>query len=254
MAPVEDKKNTSPNDIQQLKTISEQSTLSIPGLPSDDGDTTYKYAELDELNSKSLHAIALEWIGNDRKTRDCEEQEGKRKKVRGARFQITPTDSETFYRKFVTPSSPPLHRDTDVHLFIGTTAVCGRHNLLAVLSILHQKPFTQGATCCATRYTTRSSVQVSKLTLRGCKPAVHSAVMQADGTRAAGLAVRREPIETVHPHFRVHPVAGWKSVFVNPGLTRHIVSVPKAESDAILFQQIATNPYYQLQPNDDIFF
>ena len=47
--------------------------------------------------------------------------------------------------------------------------------------------------------------------------AVHSAVAQADGARAAGQTVRREPIETVHPVVRVHPVTGWKSVYVNPG-------------------------------------
>ena len=47
--------------------------------------------------------------------------------------------------------------------------------------------------------------------------AVHSAVAQADGMRAAGLPVRREPIETIHPIVRVHPATGWKSIYVNPG-------------------------------------
>lgn len=48
--------------------------------------------------------------------------------------------------------------------------------------------------------------------------AVHSAKAQADGARAAGLPVRREPVETVHPIVRVHPATGWKSVYVNPGM------------------------------------
>jgi sulfonate dioxygenase len=48
--------------------------------------------------------------------------------------------------------------------------------------------------------------------------ALHSAVAQADGARGAGLAVRREPIETAHPVVRVHPATGWKSVYVNPGM------------------------------------
>jgi hypothetical protein len=47
--------------------------------------------------------------------------------------------------------------------------------------------------------------------------AVHSAVAQANGARAAGLPVRREPVETTHPVVRVHPATGWKSVYVNPG-------------------------------------
>ena len=46
---------------------------------------------------------------------------------------------------------------------------------------------------------------------------MHSAVAQADGARAAGHTVRREPVESVHPIVRVHPVTGWKSVYVNPG-------------------------------------
>jgi sulfonate dioxygenase len=80
--------------------------------------------------------------------------------------------------------------------------------------------------------------------------AVHSAVAQADGARAAGLHVRREPIETIHPVVRVHPATGWKSVYVNPGFTRRIVGVPKAESDAVLsllFHQISENPDFQVR-------
>ncbi|KAL1674026.1 hypothetical protein EV122DRAFT_269892 [Schizophyllum commune] len=78
--------------------------------------------------------------------------------------------------------------------------------------------------------------------------ALHSAVAQADGARAAGLPVRRDPIETIHPVVRVHPVTGWKSVYVNHGFTRRIIGVPKAESDAILqflFHQFAENPDFQ---------
>ncbi|KAI0775103.1 alpha-ketoglutarate-dependent sulfonate dioxygenase [Trametes elegans] len=80
--------------------------------------------------------------------------------------------------------------------------------------------------------------------------AVHSAVAQADGARAAGHPVRREPVESVHPIVRVHPVTGWKSIYVNPGFTRRIVGLPKAESDAILsllFHQLAENPDFQVR-------
>ncbi|TCD60554.1 hypothetical protein EIP91_009870 [Steccherinum ochraceum] len=80
--------------------------------------------------------------------------------------------------------------------------------------------------------------------------AVHSAVAQADGARAAGLPIRREPIETIHPVVRVHPATGWKSVYVNPGFTRRIVGVPNPESNAILnilFTQISENPDFQVR-------
>ena len=35
-------------------------------------------------------------------------------------------------------------------------------------------------------------------------------------------------IEMVHPVVRVHPVTGWKSIFVDPTSTRYIVGVPKS--------------------------
>lgn len=91
--------------------------------------------------------------------------------------------------------------------------------------------------------------------------AVHSAVAQADGSRAAGHTVRREAVETIHPVVRVHPVTGWKSIYVNPGFTRRIVGVPKAESDTILnllFHQISENPDFQVrfrwEPNSIAFW
>ncbi|KAJ3987395.1 alpha-ketoglutarate-dependent sulfonate dioxygenase [Lentinula detonsa] len=96
--------------------------------------------------------------------------------------------------------------------------------------------------------------------LEGLK-AIHSAVAQAEGARAAGLPVRRQEIETVHPVVRVHPATGWKSVYVNPGFTRRIVGIPKAESDAILsflFHQIAENVdnqvRFQWEPNSIAFW
>ncbi|RPD60196.1 TauD-domain-containing protein [Lentinus tigrinus ALCF2SS1-7] len=91
--------------------------------------------------------------------------------------------------------------------------------------------------------------------------AVHSGVAQADGARAAGQTVRREPVESVHPIVRVHPVTGYKSIYVNPGFTRRIIGVPKAESDAILsllFHQLSENPDFQVrfhwEPNSIAFW
>lgn len=87
--------------------------------------------------------------------------------------------------------------------------------------------------------------------------ALHSAEEQANDSRRSGRTVRREPVVTEHPLVRVHPVTGYKSVFVNPGFTKAIVGVPKGESDAILnylFELIATSvevhARFKWQPGD----
>lgn len=41
-------------------------------------------------------------------------------------------------------------------------------------------------------------------------------------------------IERVHPIVRVHPVTGWKALWVNRAMTKSIVGLDKAESDLIL--------------------
>ena len=119
------------------------------------------------------------------------------------------------------------------------------------------------------RYALYSSLSPGFQTYLEGLTAVHSAVAQADGSKAAGLPVRRQPVETIHPVVRVHPATGWKSIYVNPGaytisyfataahryliclgFTRRIVGVPKAESDTILnflFRQIGENPDFQVR-------
>jgi len=64
--------------------------------------------------------------------------------------------------------------------------------------------------------------------------ALHSAEMQAEGTRQLGRPVRREAVITSHPLIRVNPVTGWKSLFFNPGFVTKIIGVPKTESDHII--------------------
>jgi sulfonate dioxygenase len=75
--------------------------------------------------------------------------------------------------------------------------------------------------------------------------ALHSADLQAQGSRDLGRTVRREPVTTEHPLIRTNPVTGWKSIFFNPGFVTKIVGVPKTESDAIiglLNEIVATSP------------
>lgn len=64
--------------------------------------------------------------------------------------------------------------------------------------------------------------------------ALHTGYNQAASRSAVHTVPRREPIETVHPVVRVHPVTGLKAVFVNPGFVTRLVGVPKAESDNTL--------------------
>ncbi|KIJ62882.1 hypothetical protein HYDPIDRAFT_93514 [Hydnomerulius pinastri MD-312] len=118
-----------------------------------------------------------------------------------------------------------------------------------------------GDTLWSSGYALYSSLSPGMQTYLEGLTALHSGVAQAEGSRAAGLHVRREAIETVHPVVRVHPVTGWKSVYVNPGFTRRINGVPKAESDVILnflFHQIGENVDFQVrfhwEPNSIAFW
>ncbi|EDU42014.1 TauD Probable taurine catabolism dioxygenase [Pyrenophora tritici-repentis] len=75
--------------------------------------------------------------------------------------------------------------------------------------------------------------------------ALHSADLQAQGTRDLGRTVRREPVTTAHPLIRTNPVTGWKSLYFNPGFVTKIIGVPKTESDHIisfLNEIVATSP------------
>ena len=91
--------------------------------------------------------------------------------------------------------------------------------------------------------------------------ALHSAEMQAEGSKAMGRPVRRAPVITPHPLVRTNPVTGWKSLFFNPGFVTKIVGVPKTESDAIirfLNEVISTTQElhvrFQWQKNDVAFW
>ncbi|KAF8313571.1 TauD-domain-containing protein [Clavulina sp. PMI_390] len=111
-------------------------------------------------------------------------------------------------------------------------------------------PETGGDTIWSSGYALYSSLSAPMQTYLEGLTALHSGVAQAVGSRSAGTHVRRHELETVHPVVRVHPVTGWKSVFVNPGFTRKIIGIPKAESDAILdflFAQLSNNPDFQVR-------
>ena len=61
-----------------------------------------------------------------------------------------------------------------------------------------------------------------------------AAIEQADNSRNRGGVVRREPVTSIHPLVRTHPVTGEKALFVNPQFSRRIVGFKKEESDFLL--------------------
>ncbi|KAF2121489.1 alpha-ketoglutarate-dependent taurine dioxygenase [Lophiotrema nucula] len=90
--------------------------------------------------------------------------------------------------------------------------------------------------------------------------AIHSAELQAQGSRDLGRPVRREPVTTEHPLIRTNPVTGWKSLFFNPGFVTKIVGIPKTESDHIisyLNEIVSTSPELHVRfqwGKDDVAF
>ncbi|KAI9495112.1 hypothetical protein BDB00DRAFT_870829 [Zychaea mexicana] len=80
--------------------------------------------------------------------------------------------------------------------------------------------------------------------------AVHSGDVHRETARLTGHPLRREAPDNVHPVVRVHPVTGWKALYVNRGFTRRIVDFTRRESDAVLnflFDHIETGADFQVR-------
>ncbi|KAL4971466.1 hypothetical protein BDW66DRAFT_165211 [Aspergillus desertorum] len=80
--------------------------------------------------------------------------------------------------------------------------------------------------------------------------AKHSGLEQAQKALMTTGCLRRDPIETVHPVVRTHPVTNWKTLFVNESFTTEIVGLEKRFGRAILdnsFRTIAEGYEFQVR-------
>ena len=62
----------------------------------------------------------------------------------------------------------------------------------------------------------------------------HSSHNMISHVKSVGGFVRRDPIESVHPVVRVHPVTGEKSLWVNGEFSTGLVGFKEAESEWLI--------------------
>ncbi|KAI1413396.1 hypothetical protein F5Y13DRAFT_161213 [Hypoxylon sp. FL1857] len=78
--------------------------------------------------------------------------------------------------------------------------------------------------------------------------AVHTSSNMINHTRLAGGLVRKDPVDTVHPLVRLHPVTGEKCLFVNAEFISKIVGLKETEQKMLLeflMQHIITGHDFQ---------
>ena len=64
--------------------------------------------------------------------------------------------------------------------------------------------------------------------------AVHTSKKMIEHVRKVGGFVRRDPVESIHPIVRVHPVTGERSIWVNAEFITGIAGFKETESDLLL--------------------
>ncbi|KAL1862088.1 hypothetical protein Plec18167_001131 [Paecilomyces lecythidis] len=91
--------------------------------------------------------------------------------------------------------------------------------------------------------------------------AVHTSSKMITHTRMMGGLVRKDPVTTVHPLVRVHPVTGQKCLFVNGEFITKIQGLKEAETKVLLdflMQHVITGHDFQArvrwQPRSIVIF
>ena len=78
--------------------------------------------------------------------------------------------------------------------------------------------------------------------------AVHSSAKMINHTRLTGGLVRKDPVDTVHPLVRIHPVTGQKCLFINGEFITRIQGLKEPEQRYLvdfLMQHIITGHDFQ---------
>ncbi|KZS96166.1 TauD-domain-containing protein [Sistotremastrum niveocremeum HHB9708] len=108
------------------------------------------------------------------------------------------------------------------------------------------QPSTGGDTLFVSTVSVLKSLSAQFVAFLRTLKAVHSGIEQADHSRSGkrGGVVRREPVETIHPVIRKHPVTGEEALYINKQFTKGIVGLKREESDNILnflYDHVAKN-------------
>jgi sulfonate dioxygenase len=64
--------------------------------------------------------------------------------------------------------------------------------------------------------------------------AAHSSANMINHVRAAGGLVRKDPVNTIHPVVRIHPVTGEKCLYVNGEFITSILGLKDTEAKLLL--------------------
>lgn len=62
---------------------------------------------------------------------------------------------------------------------------------------------------------------------------VHTSEKMINHTKGLGGIVRNDPIDSIHPLVRVHPVTGEKSIFLNQEFKKNIIGLKDLEAECI---------------------
>jgi len=178
---------------------------------------------------------------------------------------ITPQQHLAFGRKFgelhIHPAAPhegddpalmKIHADKDSPRANGegwhTDVSCDLEPPMGSILYIRQCPPRGGDTLFASMYAAYESLSDRMKAYLDGLTALHDGEATYRGLYANyGVADKPAYPSAEHPVVRTHPVTGKKALYVNRGFTRHIIGVPRDESDAILayLYQHCENPLFQ---------